>query len=247
MANQYVAYYRVSTKRQGQSGLGLEAQKTRVAEFVTAQGGEIVRSFTEVESGKKSNRPELTAALAHARRIGATLVVAKLDRLSRNLAFLSALMESKVDFVCVDNPHANRFTIHILAAVAEHEREMISKRTKEALQAAKARGVKLGSAREGFWDDPERVSTLKQAQRTAAIAGSAQNRSLAIELYSDLLADIQQMRSSGQTFAVIADHLNAQGHTTRTGKAFHPATVKRILDRAPAPPPMTQMTHACQR
>lgn len=231
MEKQFVAYYRVSTKRQGASGLGLEAQQSRVAEFVKSHGGIIVRDCTEIESGKKNNRPELTHALAHARRIGATLVVAKLDRLSRNLAFLSALMESKVDFVCVDNPHANRFTIHILAAVAEHEREMISKRTKEALQAAKARGMKLGSAREGFWTDVTRVKALKQAQVVAAKAGSTQNRFLAQDIYHDLIPDIQSLRVGGLSLAQIANHLNQQGHTTRTGKPFRPVQVKRILDR----------------
>lgn len=121
----FIGYYRVSTHKQGRSGLELEAQKRAVSDFSTGEGGSFGREFTEVESGKRNDRSELRKALAHARRTHSVLVVAKLDRLSRNLAFLSALMESKVDFFCVDNPHANRFTIHILAAVTEHEREVI--------------------------------------------------------------------------------------------------------------------------
>ena len=116
----YIAYTRVSTKKQGNSGLGLEAQTTSVINFVNGHG-KLLATYTEVESGKKSDRPELAKALSHARRSKAVLIVAKMDRLSRNVAFLSALMESTVEFQAVDNPHANRLTIHILAAVAEHE------------------------------------------------------------------------------------------------------------------------------
>jgi DNA invertase Pin-like site-specific DNA recombinase len=140
-----VAYYRVSTAKQGASGLGLEAQQMAVSEYVGRQGWELVGSFTEIESGKKADRPQLLKALEHCRRYKATLVIAKLDRLARNVAFVSNLMEAGTDFVAVDFPHANRLTIHILAAVAEHEREAISARTKAALAAAKARGVKLGN------------------------------------------------------------------------------------------------------
>src|SRR4051812_22591418 len=142
-----VAYYRVSTKGQGESGLGLEGQTAAVAAFARGRGAEIVRTFQEVETGKRSDRPELIKALAHARRTRATLVIAKLDRLARNVAFPANLMDSGVDFVACDNPHANRLTIHILAAVAENEARMISERTKAALAAYKARGGVLGAAR----------------------------------------------------------------------------------------------------
>src|ERR671910_308678 len=140
----FVAYYRVSTDKQGRSGLGLEAQREAVQSFLNGGSWTLAAEVTEVESGKRNDRPELDRALGLCRLYGATLVVAKLDRLARNVAFISKLMEERVEFVAVDFPKANRLTVHILAAVAEHEAEAISKRTKEALAAAKARGVKLG-------------------------------------------------------------------------------------------------------
>src|SRR5262245_20848184 len=150
-----IAYYRVSTRKQGDSGLGLEGQQHEVQTHAQRNNATIVASYKEVERGKKSDRPELAKALAHAKRSKAVLVVAKLDRLSRNVAFLSALMESKVQFVCCDNPHATSLTIHILAAVAEDEAKRISARTKAALAAAKMRGTLLGSARPGHWSGRE--------------------------------------------------------------------------------------------
>jgi DNA invertase Pin-like site-specific DNA recombinase len=146
-ARRFVAYYRVSTDRQGRSGLGLEAQQKAVMDYLNGGAWELVGEFIEVESGKKSDRPELSRAIDACRKHKARLVIAKLDRLSRNLAFVATLMESGVEFVAVDNPHANKLTIHILAAVAEHEREAISERTKAALAAAKARGKRLGTPR----------------------------------------------------------------------------------------------------
>jgi DNA invertase Pin-like site-specific DNA recombinase len=142
----FVAHYRVSTDRQRASGLGLEAQRESVARHIGL--GQIIAEYTETESGKQhTNRPQLAAALDACRKHRAVLVIAKLDRLGRNVAFISALMESSVEFVCCDNPHATRLLLHMLAAFAEHEREMISKRTKAALAAAKARGVRLGNPR----------------------------------------------------------------------------------------------------
>jgi DNA invertase Pin-like site-specific DNA recombinase len=144
-ARRFVAYYRVSTDRQGRSGLGLEAQQKAVMDYLNGGAWELVGEFIEVESGKRSDRPELARAIDACRKHKARLVIAKLDRLSRNLAFVATLMESGVEFLAVDNPHANKLTIHILAAVAEHEREAISERTKAALAAAKARGKRLGA------------------------------------------------------------------------------------------------------
>ena len=140
-----VSYIRVSTIRQGESGLGLEAQTEAVARYAARVGGEVVGEFREVESGGRCDRPQLDAALRMCRRRGATLVVAKLDRLARNVAFISRLLEDDADVVCCDMPTANRLTLHVLAAVAEHEREAISQRTRAALAAAKARGVQLGT------------------------------------------------------------------------------------------------------
>jgi DNA invertase Pin-like site-specific DNA recombinase len=146
-ARRFVAYYRVNTDRQGRSGLGLglEAQRKAVTDYLNGGAWELVGEFVEVESGKKSDRPEMARAIEACRKYRARLVIAKLDRLSRNLAFVATLMDSGVEFVAVDNPHANKLTIHILAAVAEHEREAISERTKAALAAAKARGKRLGT------------------------------------------------------------------------------------------------------
>src|SRR5262245_45966343 len=137
MSKAIVGYLRVSTKGQGESGLGIEAQKTAIEGYARQTGTSIVAFYTEVETGKLADRPELAKALAHSRRSKARLVVAKLDRLARNVAFTSALMRSGADFVCCDNPHANKLTIHLLAAVAEHEAETISQRTKAALAAYK--------------------------------------------------------------------------------------------------------------
>ena len=142
--NKAIAYYRVSTDRQGKSGLGLEAQNETVQQFANFKQWELIDEFTEIESGKKNNRPQLQEALRLCLKQKAILVIAKLDRLGRNVAFISSLMESKVEFVAVDNPHANRLMLHLLAAFAEHEREQISTRTKEALKIAKNRGVILG-------------------------------------------------------------------------------------------------------
>jgi DNA invertase Pin-like site-specific DNA recombinase len=144
MRGKFVAYYRVSTTEQGRSGLGLDAQRKAVTDFLDGGKWELVAEFTEVESGRRNDRPELAKAIALCKRARARLVIAKLDRLSRDVAFIAGLMAKGVDFLAVDNPHANKFTVHIMAAVAEQERDAISKRTTEALAAARARGVKLG-------------------------------------------------------------------------------------------------------
>ena len=136
----FVAYFRVSTDKQGKSGLGLEAHREAVLTYLDGGRWSLVQEFVEVESGKRNDRPELGAALAACKKHKAKLIIAKLDRLSRNLAFIATLMDSGVEFVAVDNPHANKLTVHILAAVAQHEREMIGQRTRDALQAAKEMG-----------------------------------------------------------------------------------------------------------
>ena len=224
-----VGYIRVSTRAQEASGLGLEAQRQEVEAFARQHRGGILAEYREVETGKRKDRPELSNALAHCRRSKATLVVAKLDRLARNVAFTSALMESKVDFVCCDNPHANKLTIHILAAVAEHEAEAISQRTKAALAAAKARGVKLGSARPGHWEGREN-HRLAGAKAAAKAAGKAHARA-ADEAYADLFPIVGRLRAKGLTLQNIADRLNKMGHTTRRGKSWSPTQVARVLRR----------------
>ncbi|SFI70252.1 recombinase family protein [Planctomicrobium piriforme] len=219
-----IAYYRVSTKQQGQSGLGLDGQRSAVREFAERQGATILRDYTEVESGKKSDRIELLKAIGHAKLAKATLVVAKLDRLSRNVAFLSSLMESGVDFVACDNPNANRLTVHILAAVAEDEAQRISDRTKAALAAAKARGVKLGSARDGHWAGREDRRGWQEATKAAAIARTK----AATDAYSFLIPTIQEMREQGASYQAIAGRLNSDGHFTSAGKQWTATAVWRV-------------------
>ncbi len=225
-----IAYYRVSTKRQGRSGLGLEGQQAALDAFAKRNSGKIVATYTEVESGKRTDRPELARALGHARLAKATLVVAKLDRLARNVAFLSALMESKVDFRCCDNEHATPLTLHILAAVAEAEAKAISERTSAALRAAKRRGVALGSAREGHWEGREhrRAAGLRKAVKAAGDARSKAAR----DAYAFLASDIRQWREAGETLDGIAGRLNDAGHATRAGLPFTPTAVYRLLARA---------------
>ena len=170
-----VSYLRVSTRKQGKSGLGLEAQRAAVAEFAAREGLRVVAEYVEVESGKKAARPELAKALSHCRAAKACLVVAKLDRLARNVAFLSALMEAGLEFVALDNPYANTFTLHVLAAVAEQEARATSERTKAALAAAKRRGVLLGSSRPDHWRGREdrRLAGSKRGVRRSAPAMSS--------------------------------------------------------------------------
>jgi DNA invertase Pin-like site-specific DNA recombinase len=150
----FVAYYRVSTDKQGASGLGLEAQQAAVQSYLNGGRWRLVAEFTEVESGKRNNRPRLAEALAVCRRRKATLVIAKLDRLARNVHFISGLLETGVNFVATDCPNDDRFMLHIRAAIAEDEARKISNRTKAALAAAKARGVELGGYRGGTMEYP---------------------------------------------------------------------------------------------
>lgn len=225
-----IAYYRVSTKKQGESGLGLEAQRIAVQSYAERCGAKIVREYTEVESGKRCNRPQLAKALSHAKRAKARLVVAKLDRLARNVAFLSALMESKVDFVAVDNQQANTLTLHILAAVAEAEAKMISERTKAGLAVAKAKGRLLGSARPGHWNGREE---LRQAGLMKAVeAASAANSQAAEEAYRDIRPMMLEMRESGSSLSEICRKLNGDGFTTRRGRQWSVTQVGRVIGAA---------------
>ncbi len=220
MANgKFVGYYRVSTKSQGASGLGLEAQSAAVLSYLNGGSWALLAAYTDIETGtrKGNQRPELKKAIAHAKRERATLVIAKLDRLARNVNFVTSLMESGVEFVCVDNPTANKLTVQILACVAEAEAEAISKRTKEALAAAKARGVVLGT--------PENLTA--DAQKKGAAAREAK----AISTYVGVARTIADLRKGGSSFQQIATSLNDSGEVTTTGLPFKAMTVKRILDR----------------
>jgi DNA invertase Pin-like site-specific DNA recombinase len=227
-----IAYFRVSTKRQGESGLGLEGQAAAVEAFAKQTGKPIVARYVEVESGRKSDRPELARALAHARRNKGTLAVAKLDRLARDVEFLARVMNADADFVACDNPAANRLTLHILAAVAEAEAKAISERTIAALAAAKRRGAKLGSARPGHWEGREqaRLDGLAKARVVAASVRSER----AEEAYADLCPAMAEMRANGKSLAAIAEQLNLEGHTTRRGRPWNPMQVARVLARQSA-------------
>ncbi|MBC8357005.1 MAG: recombinase family protein [Planctomycetes bacterium] len=219
-----IAYYRVSTRRQGRSGLGLEAQQADAAAYARQHGGKVLASYTEVETGKRADRPELARAIAHAKRARATLVVAKLDRLARNVAFTSKLMDSGVDFIACDNPHANRLTIHILAAVAEDEARRISERTKAALAAAKRRGTKLGAAR------PECRNLTKAARERGSKAGGLAVTRQADTAYADLRGFFSEMRPAF-SYQQIATVLNLKGERTRRGKPWSDVAVMRACKR----------------
>jgi DNA invertase Pin-like site-specific DNA recombinase len=220
-----VPYYRVSTLKQAQSGLGLEGQDATVRQFAEAHGGKVLRSYTEVETGKRADRPELAKAIAHARRSKATLVIAKLDRLTRNVHFLSGLMEAGVRFVACDQPSANDLTIHILAAVAQDEAQRISDRTKAALAAYKARGGKLGASR------PECRNLTAEASRCGAKAAGEAARRDADAAYTDLYPIMNDLRDEGLSLRAIARHLNDEGYETRRGRAWNHVQVRAVLNR----------------
>lgn len=206
----FVAYYRVSTGRQRISGLGLDAQREAVGRHVGA--GQIVAEYTEAESGKRhTNRPQLAAALAACRKYRAVLVIAKLDRLARNVAFISALMESTVDFVCCDNPHATPLLLHMLAAFAEHEAAQISDRTRAALAAAKARGIRLGNPR------------LEEARQKATAAHHATRPA------PEVLTLMREMRAQGASLQSIAARLNGLNIRPARGRAWYGSSVKNQL------------------
>ncbi len=221
-----VAYYRVSTEAQGRSGLGLEAQRSAVTGLCQARGWAIVAEFTEIESGKRNTRPQLAAALRRAKVQGAKLVVAKLDRLSRDAEFTLRVRNSGVDFACADNPDINRLTIGLLAVINEDERERISDRTKAALAAAKARGVKLGN--------PNGAAPLRRAGRgnaDAIRAVQAQAAERAKE-YAEIIEDIRE--SGVASLAGIARELNDRGIVTPRGGRWHASSVKNLLARSAA-------------
>jgi DNA invertase Pin-like site-specific DNA recombinase len=216
----FVGYFRVSTAKQGASGLGLEAQQQAVNDYLNGGHWRLVGEFVEVESGKRNDRPKLAEALALCRLHGATLVIAKLDRLARNVNFISNLMESSVDFVAVDFPQANRLTVHILAAVAEHEAAMISQRTKAALGAAKARGVVLGGDRGNIAAEAHRGAAVSAVKRGAKAAARS----------SDLMPTIRRAQAKGAaSLRQIAAVLNDLDLKTARGGKWSATQVQRIL------------------
>lgn len=211
----HVAYYRVSDPKQGVSGLGLEAQTSAVARYLLSVKGSLAAEFTEIETGKKhGKRPQLAAAIAEAKRLQATLVIAKLDRLARNVHFISGLMESAADFVACDLPYANKLTLHIMAAMAEHEGEMISQRTRDALTAAKARGVKCGN--------PNWKAALEAANRV----NPKHQRRVSPEQIRTMIASY---RAEKLSLRAIAERLNELGLKTASGARWYAESVRAAL------------------
>jgi DNA invertase Pin-like site-specific DNA recombinase len=217
-----IIYTRVSTAEQGKSGLGLESQLNSVTEFCTAENIEVIAHYEEIETGKGQDalevRPQLAKALAHAKKESAYLVVAKLDRLGRNVAFISGLMESKVPFIVSQlGKDADSFMLHLYAALSEKERELISTRTKAALKVLKDKGVVLGNQ-----------TNLNDAR----LKGHETNRQQATAFADNVLPFVQQLRDSGETLPAIAKRLNDTGMKTRRGGQWYASTVANILKRA---------------
>jgi DNA invertase Pin-like site-specific DNA recombinase len=212
-----VAYRRVSTERQGRSALGLEAQDAAIRAYAERTRCTLVGEFLEVETGKRSDRPELARAIACAKQHKASLIIAKLDRISRRVAFIANLMEAGVDFFSADSPDDEPFITHVKASFAEEEARKISQRTKAALAALKARGVKLGK--------PENMTDEARAK------GAAENRNQAVVAYALVSPLVRSWRADGQTLGQIAEKLNEGGYTTRGGTPWAAMQVKRVLDR----------------
>lgn len=205
--------------------MGLEGQTVALQSFVAANNATVTASYTEVESGTDNERPELVKALAHAKRSKATLVVAKMDRLSRNATFLSSLLDSGVKFLACDNPCANELTVRILACVAQEEAKAISQRTTAALAAYKARGGLLGASLPQCRNLTPEATEKGRQEASKVISREAR------EAVADLLPIMTNMRLAGLTLQDIADHLNKEGQTTRRGKEWSATQVKRVLDR----------------
>lgn len=219
-AGRFIAYYRVSTARQGRSGLGLEAQRTAVQEYLNGGRWKLIEEVTEIESGKRSDRPELARALAACRLHNATLIIAKLDRLARNVAFIANLMDAGVDFVAADMPQANRLTVHVLAAIAEHEAAAISARTKAALARARARGTVLGGDR----------GNLPRVAKAGARASVAARRERAAARARDLAVVVADLRRQGRaSLRELAAGLNEREIAAPRGGLWQAAQVARVL------------------
>ncbi|MGA7778585.1 MAG: recombinase family protein [Paraburkholderia sp.] len=220
-AGKFVVYFRVSTQKQGASGLGLEAQSEAITRFLNGGNWEVVDSFTEIETGKGANaldkRPQLRAAIDLCHKTGARLLIAKLDRLARNVHFISGLKESKVEFVAVDMPEANELMVNILAAFAQHEAKMIGERTKAALAAAKARGTQLGSA------GTRNLQSVIQAQKEAADSFASG--------IANVLAELEAAGFSSQR--KIVEELNRRGIKTARGSEWSLIQLQRVLARLP--------------
>jgi DNA invertase Pin-like site-specific DNA recombinase len=226
----FVGYVRVSTDRQGRSGLGLEAQEECVRSAVAARGGVVVAWFTEVETGKRADRPELAKAMAHARRAGAALVCAKLDPMARKASFLLALVESGLPILFCDLPEvtpdaAGKAHLGFMAVMAEYEAGVCSQRTRTALAAYKARGGKLGSLH------PRCKPLSPEARAKGQAAAAAVAKAKAARAYADLEPELRRLRAAGCSLTQITGILNGGGHTTATGALWSSGQVCRVLKR----------------
>lgn len=218
----YVAYYRVSTQKQGRSGLGLEAQQEMVRNFIRQNGGEIVAEYQEVESGKDDERPQFIKAMRHAHVVGGKLLVGKLDRLSRDLHFITSLQKSHVDFIVADMPNCDSFTINIYGALAQREREMISERTKAGLAAAKVRGIKLGK--------PENLTS--EISSVGRSLGRQQQAANADRFAAMVRPRIEELQQKGQSLRAIATTLESEHFKTARGGKWTASSVRNLMLRS---------------
>lgn len=225
--DKFIAYYRVSTARQGRSGLGLEAQREAVMGYLRSSGARLLAEFTEVESGKRNDRPELLRAIGRAKVSGARLLIAKMDRLSRNAAFLLQLRDSGVRFVAADLPNADETVVGIMAVIAQREREMIAQRTREALAVARRRLAKQGRS----LGNPNGADALRRADKGngAAVARLVENANARAEALRDAFADVDPTGSL--SLRALADELNRREIEAPRGGLWHPVTVARVRDR----------------
>lgn len=210
----YIAYYRVSTKKQGNSGLGLESQKSCINTFINQQKGFLIKEYTEIESGKKDKRFELENAIDHCKKNNATLLIAKLDRLSRNVSFIFTLKDSNVNFICCDLPELSTLTLGIFATLAQYERELISERTKKALQAKKEQGFKFGT--NNLTDEGRKKGNETKKKRS-------------LEENKKAIALIESLRKEGLSYNKIAIKLNELGFYTNKNSSFYATSVRRLF------------------
>jgi DNA invertase Pin-like site-specific DNA recombinase len=232
ISKKIVAYYRLSRPKKGktkdetkQEAYGIAFQKAEVKRLAEERGATIIAEYSEIESGRGHKRTEILKAIEHAKRARATLVIAKLERLARNVHFITGLQESKVDFVCCDMPSANKLTIQMMAVVAEEYADSTSVRIKDTMAIAKSRGVKLGSSRPGHWKGREHLRGFKKATKISAKV----RHENAVSAYRFLVDDIRKLRKEGKSFEEIATYLNDLGHTTTRGNPFRKDAVFKVL------------------
>lgn len=216
----YIAYLRQSTIKQENSGLGVEAQRDIILNYL--KDGEIIKEYVETETGKRNDRPQLMEALELCRKTNSTLICAKLDRLSRNVAFTSKLLESDVDIIFCDFPEANKLILHIISSIAEYEANLISTRTKQSLKAKKARGLKLGKSENLMNNHSQAIERSVRTNKQKALDNENNKRAIAL---------IRSMSKEGQSFAYMAQYLNEQGFKTSRGYKFQITQVKRLHQR----------------